>query len=135
MYQDWFPTSATKTIFTIEADRIAHLSFDEEVVESERQVVTSERRRSVDDSNIRSLDEENWAAAYKAHPYQWPVIGWMVDIENYRLDDLKKYFKTYYAPNNATVCIVGDFEPEYIIIGSGAGGRNSPSLLRAGVSS
>ena len=110
VYQDWFPSSATSTIFELEADRIAHLAFDSTSVESERGVVASERRRSVEDNNIRALDEENWAAAYKAHPYQWPVIGWMIDIENWKIEDLRAYFRTYYAPNNATLVVVGDFE-------------------------
>src|SRR5262249_14948006 len=51
-----------------------------------------------------------WAAAFKAHPYQWPVIGWMVDIEHWKIHDLRQYFETYYAPNNATMVLVGDFE-------------------------
>jgi zinc protease len=111
VYQDWFPRSALETILDLEADRIAYLSIDSTSVESERGVVTSERRRSVEDNNMRLLDEENWAAAYKAHPYQWPVIGWMVDIEHWKIEDLRAYFKTYYAPNNATMVVVGDFEP------------------------
>lgn len=111
VYQDWFPRSALETIFQLEADRIASLAIDSAVVESERGVVASERRRSVEDNNIRLIDEENWAAAFKAHPYQWPVIGWMVDIENWKIEDLRQYFRTYYAPNNATFVLVGDFEP------------------------
>jgi zinc protease len=113
-YQDWFPRSALETIFELEADRIASLAIDSTMVESERGVVESERRRSVEDSNIRILHEENWAAAFKAHPYQWPVIGWMVDIENWKIGDLRNYFHMYYAPNNATMVIVGDFAPEEV---------------------
>ncbi|UCE04136.1 MAG: insulinase family protein [Candidatus Latescibacterota bacterium] len=115
VYQNWFPRTALETIFTIEADRIAHLLIDSTSVESERGVVASERRRSVEDSNVRSLDEENWAAAYKAHPYQWPVIGWMVDIENWKIQDLYDYFHIYYAPNNATMVLVGAFEPDELL--------------------
>jgi zinc protease len=113
-YQDWFPRSAMETIFELEADRIAALAIDSTMVESERGVIESERRRSVEDSNIRLLDEENWAAAYKAHPYQWPVIGWMVDIEHWKIGDLRNYFHMYYAPNNATMVIVGDFAPDEV---------------------
>ena len=113
-YQNWFPRSALETIFQLEADRIASLSIDSSMVESERGVVQSERRRSVEDSNIRLLDEENWAAAYKAHPYQWPVIGWMVDIDHWKVGDLRDYFRMYYAPNNATMVIVGDFAPDEV---------------------
>ncbi|MFQ5599679.1 MAG: M16 family metallopeptidase [Candidatus Krumholzibacteriia bacterium] len=115
VYQDWFPRSAMETIFTLEADRIASLAIDSTSVENERGVVTSERRRSVEDNNVRALDEENWAAAYKAHPYQWPVIGWMVDIQNWKIQDLYDYFHTYYAPNNATLVVAGDFQPQEIL--------------------
>jgi zinc protease len=105
-YQDWFPKSAFETILKLEADRIQFLDIDSTVVESERGVVSSERRRSVEDNNIRLIDEENWAAAFKAHPYQWPVIGWMVDIQNWKIEDLRRYFRTYYAPNNGKMCMV-----------------------------
>jgi zinc protease len=111
VYQDWFPRTALTTIFELESDRIAHLSIDSTSVQSEREVVASERRRSVEDDNVQALDEENWAAAFIAHPYQWPVIGWMVDIEHWKIRDLYDYFHTYYAPNNATLVAVGDFEP------------------------
>jgi zinc protease len=111
VYQDWFPRSALETIFKLESDRIAWLAIDSTSVRSERGVVASERRRSVEDNNMALLDEEAWAAAYKAHPYQWPVIGWMVDIQSWKIDDLRAYFKTYYAPNNATMVLVGDFDP------------------------
>lgn len=114
VYQDWFPRSALDKIFELESDRIGWLAIDSTAVESERGVVTSERRRSVEDDNTRLIDEENWAAAYKAHPYQWPVIGWMVDIENWKIADLRAYFKTYYAPNNATMVLVGDFDRDEV---------------------
>jgi zinc protease len=110
VYQDWLPRSALEQILAMEADRIGWLSIDSAAVESERGVVMSERRRSVEDDNTNLIDEENWAAAYKAHPYQWPVIGWMVDIEQWKIDDLRAYFATYYAPNNATMVLVGDFD-------------------------
>lgn len=113
-YQNWFPRSALETIFKLESDRIGWLAIDSTSVESERGVVASERRRSVEDSNQRLIDEENWAAAFKAHSYQWPVIGWMVDIENWKMKDLRKYFETYYAPNNATMVLVGDFERDEV---------------------
>ena len=115
VYQDWFPRTALTTIFELESDRIAHLSIDSTSVKSEREVVASERRRSVEDDNVQALDEETWAAAFMAHPYQWPVIGWMVDIEHWKIRDLYDYFHTYYAPNNATLVAVGDFEPAELL--------------------
>src|SRR5262245_58600223 len=107
-YQDWFPRSALETIFDLEGDRIQNLSFDEKMIASERQVVASERRTSVDNSNLGVLEEQLNAAAFTAHPYQWPVIGWMVDIENWTMEDLKRHFEIGYSPANATMVVVGD---------------------------
>jgi zinc protease len=112
VYQDWFPRSAMELIFDIEADRIRDLSFDPKKIESERGVVASERRTRVDSSNDGILDEQLWATSYIAHPYQWPVVGWMSDIEHWTMADLKHHFEMGYSPNNATMVIVGDVTPE-----------------------
>jgi zinc protease len=114
VYQDWFPRSALNLIFDIEADRIQYLSFDPKKIASEREVVASERRTSVDASNDGILDEQLWATAFLAHPYQWPVVGWMSDIEHWTMEDLKHHFEMGYAPNNATMVVVGDVIPEEI---------------------
>ena len=114
VYQDWFPRSALNLIFDIEADRIQYLNFDAKKIASEREVVASERRTSVDANNEGILDEQLWATAFVAHPYQWPVVGWMSDIEHWTLDDLKHHFEMGYAPNNATMVVVGDVTPEEI---------------------
>jgi len=114
VYQDWFPRSALNLIFDVEADRIQYLSFDPKKIASEREVVASERRTSVDANNAGILDEQLWATAYIAHPYQWPVVGWMSDIEHWSLEDLKHHFEMGYAPNNATMVVVGDVSPEEI---------------------
>src|SRR5262250_3748421 len=114
VYQDWFPRSTLNLIFDIEADRIEYLSFDAKKIESERGVVASERRTSVDADNGGILDEQLQATAFVAHPYQWPVVGWMSDIEHWTMDDLKHHFQMGYAPNNATMVVVGDVSPEEI---------------------
>jgi zinc protease len=114
VYQDWFPRSALELIFDLEADRIAHLAFDPEVIESERGVVASERRLGVDDNNHGFLAEQVQAAAFVAHPYQFPTIGWPADIQSWQLADLQKFFRTYYAPNNQTFVIAGDVEPDEV---------------------
>ncbi|MCE9673030.1 insulinase family protein [Myxococcus stipitatus] len=111
VYMDWFPRSALDVIFQLEADRLQFLSFDPKVIESERGVVYSERRSSVDNNNMGSLAEQVQATAFVAHPYQFPVIGWPSDIESWRMEDLQRYFKTYYAPNNATLVVVGAVTP------------------------
>ena len=105
-YQDWCPVSALPLIFDLEGDRIAHLAFDPKMVESERGVVASERRLSEGD-NGALLSEQLWAAAFMAHPYQWPVIGWMVDIEHWSMADLKRHFEMGYSPSNAVLVVSG----------------------------
>jgi len=115
VYHHRFPPSALETVFDLEADRIENLAFDLDKIESERGVVSSERRMSVDSSNAGILDEQLWAAAYIAHPYQWPVIGWMVDIENWTVDDLKRHFQMGYSPSNATMVVVGDIVADDVV--------------------
>lgn len=108
VYQDWFPSSELELIFDLEADRIANLSIDPKIVESERGVVYSERRNSVESNNLAILDEQLWATAYTAHPYQWPVVGWPSDIESWSLEDLQKHFESGYSPSNATLVVTGN---------------------------
>jgi len=114
VYQDWFPRSALPLIFDIEADRIQYLQFDPKKIASEREVVASERRLRTDNDNGGLLDEQLWATAFIAHPYQWPVVGWMSDIEHWTMEDLKHHFEMGYSPNNATMVVVGDVTPDEI---------------------
>jgi zinc protease len=89
-----------------------NLDFNAEKVESERGVVSSERRSSVDNDNFGTLVEQMQATAFVAHPYQIPTLGWPSDIEGWKITDLQDYYRQYYAPNNAVMFIVGDIEPE-----------------------
>jgi zinc protease len=114
VYTDWFPSSALEKIFDLESDRMAHLAFVPKVVESERGVVYSERRLRVDNDNFGTLMEQMQAAAFTAHPYHFPTIGWPSDIEHWTQADLEQFFKTYYAPNNAVLVIAGDVEPQRV---------------------
>lgn len=107
-YTDWFPSTALELMFDMEGDRIRDLSFDPKMVASERGVVYSERRTSVDNSNFGILYEQMHATAFIAHPYHWPVIGWPSDIEAWTQQDLQDYFAIGYAPNNCTMVVVGD---------------------------
>ena len=108
VYQDWTPASALELVFDVEADRIENLAFLPAVVDSERQVVYSERRLSVDNSNAGRLDEALNATAFQSSPYHWPVVGWPTDIEAWTIDDLKTYHAMAYSPTNATVVVVGN---------------------------
>jgi zinc protease len=107
VYTNWFPASALEKIFDLESDRIANLSIDDKMVESERGVVLSERSTGLENSPWRMLSEAVNATAFQEHPYHWPVIGYEEDIKNWTKQDLEYYFKTYYAPNNCTVVISG----------------------------
>jgi zinc protease len=114
VYQDWIPRSALDLVFDLESDRIANLSFDPKVIESERGVVYSERRLRVEDSNEGFLAEQVQATAFVAHPYQIPTVGWPADIQSWKIEDLQKFFKTNYAPNNCTLVLVGDVSAEEV---------------------
>ena len=114
VYQDWFPKTALRTIFELEADRLANLAFVPEVVESERGVVYSERRLRVEDDTQGRLMEQVQASAFLAHPYGNPTIGWPSDIQSWTMDDLQSFFTTYYAPNNCTLVFAGDVDPDEV---------------------
>lgn len=114
VYQDWFPASSLETIFDLESDRIASLTIDPKMVESERGVVLSERSIGLENSNLRMLWEEVDGVAFRAHPYSWPVIGHESDIKAWTQEDLRRYFNVYYSPNNATTVIVGDVKFEEV---------------------
>ncbi len=111
-YTDRLPNTALETIFDLEADRIQNLAFDPAVIKSEREVVYSERRLSVDNSNPGLLSEQLEAAAFTAQSYHWPVVGWPTDIEAWTIDDLKSYFAMGYSPTNATMVVVGAVKAE-----------------------
>ena len=108
VYTDWFPVSAMETMFDLESDRIANLSIDTSMIESERGVVLSERSTSIENSPFNVLSDAVNAAAFQEHPYHWTVIGYETDIKNWTKEDLERYFRTYYAPNNAVVVISGN---------------------------
>lgn len=108
VYTNWFPVTAIETIFDLESDRIANLSIDPKMVESERGVVLSERSTGLENSPWNVLSDAVNAAAFQEHPYHWTVIGYETDIKNWTKEDLEEYFRTYYAPNNAVVVISGN---------------------------
>ncbi len=114
VYQDWFPRSALELVFDLESDRLANLSFEPQSVEKEREVVYSERRLRIEDSNPAFLDEQVQATAFLAHPYRIPTIGWPSDIKSWTLDDLQGFYHRWYAPNNCTLVLVGDVDPEQV---------------------
>src|SRR5580765_6918173 len=99
----------------IEADKMGWLldSFDMTKYDAQRDIVRNERRQRVDNQPYGRAGELIGAAIYPpSHPYSWPVIGSMQDLASATVDDVKKFFRLYYAPNNTTLVVSGDFKPE-----------------------
>src|SRR2546423_8990289 len=109
-YYEDFAAEALPLVLDLEADRMASLTIDDDSLQREREVVKEERRFRTDNDIDGMMDEALGALAFLAHPYRWPVIGWMTDIEAITRQDCERYFRTYYAPNNCTLVLVGDFE-------------------------
>ncbi len=97
----------------IESDRMKNLVLRE--FYSERDVVMEERRLRTENSPFGLLIEQLNAVTFIAHPYRWPVIGWRSDVQNITKAETSEYFKKYYAPNNAVIVMVGDFNPNEAI--------------------
>jgi zinc protease len=116
-YTAYFQTiekSRLKLSFKMEADRMQNLVLKEKEFVKEREVVAEERRTRTEDKPISRLYEIFQATAYQTSPYQNPIVGWMNDIQSYTLDYLKDWYQQWYAPNNATVVVVGDVEPKAV---------------------
>ena len=116
----------------LEAERMQHLVLEPTPVESERDVVTNERRERVEDDVDGWLDEQLMAHAFTVHPYRWPTIGWMEDIRALSLPEIRAFYRTWYAPNNATIVCVGDFdEPALLELIANHYGAIPPATLPA----
>uniref|UniRef100_UPI0025DAC1B8 M16 family metallopeptidase n=1 Tax=Sulfurivirga sp. TaxID=2614236 RepID=UPI0025DAC1B8 len=102
-------------VMALEADRMRHLKLREDEFQKERKVVAEERRWRVEDNPEARLSEQFNAAAFVNSPPHHPVIGWMTDIQHYTLDDLKAWYRRWYAPNNAILVVVGDVTPEEVM--------------------
>lgn len=101
--------------FEIEADRMRNLNLTQEEFGKELKVVMEERRLRTDDDPQSLTAEQFNGVAFISSPYHHPVIGWMDDLENLNLDDLKVWYAKWYAPNNATVVVVGDVDPAEVL--------------------
>lgn len=99
----------------LEADRMAHVLLTEEGFLAEQKIVMEERRQRTADEPASDLWEQVSAAAFTAHPYGWPIVGWMHDLESIGLEDVRAYRRTYYSPGNAIVVIAGDVDPETLL--------------------
>ena len=116
-YTAYFQTLAADRLeiaFELEAERMRRLALPEDEFLKELEVVKEERRLRTDDDPESTTYERFTAAAYDASPYRVPVIGWESDLEAMQVDDLRRWYRQWYAPNNATLVVVGDVEPEQV---------------------
>ena len=113
-YYETIPSNYLEHALWLESDRMGWLldALDTAKYNAQRDIVKNERRQSVDNQPYGRSDEIIKAAAYpKTNPYSWPVIGSMADLSAASMEDVKAFFRLYYAPNNAVLAITGDFDP------------------------
>src|SRR5271165_2080564 len=115
-YYESLPADRIKLAVKLEAERMARLVLREPQVASEKEVVANERRFRVDDDVEGAAGEILYKTAFVKHPYRWPTIGWMEDIQGFTPEDCAEFYKTYYAPNNATVVVVGDVRERDLLL-------------------
>jgi zinc protease len=113
-YYENVPSNYLESALWMEADRMGFLldKLDSTKFAAQRDIVQNERRQGVDNQPYGRAFEILTTATYpSSNPYSWPVVGYIVDLQHAGLEDVKNFFKTYYAPSNATLAIVGNFEP------------------------
>jgi zinc protease len=102
-------------VLALEADRMQNLLLDPKAIDAERQVVIEERRTRTEDDPEGFLSEEVGSLAFKAHPYGFPIIGWVGDLKRITPAEIRAFYRTHYVPNNAIVVAVGAFKaPELL---------------------
>ena len=112
-YYDIVPSNYLETALWIESDKMGFLldSLDETKFKAQRDIVQNERRQDIDEVPYGRWLEIIFTARYpETHPYYWPILGYMADLRNAGVEDVKRFFRTWYAPSNATLTIVGDFD-------------------------
>ncbi|MGH7269306.1 MAG: M16 family metallopeptidase [Polyangiaceae bacterium] len=115
-YHELLPADRVGLAVKLEAERMAHLVLREPQVASEKDVVANERRYRVEDDVEGIANELLYKTAFEHHPYHWPTIGWMKDIEGFTPEDCAAFYRTYYAPNNATVVVAGDLRERNLLL-------------------
>lgn len=112
-YYETIPSNYLETVLWLESDRMGFLldSLDDAKFKAQRDIVQNERRERTDNApNGRNFEVIGQAMWPKGHPYSWPPIGSMADLKTATVNDVKNFFRLYYAPNNATLAIVGDID-------------------------
>ncbi|MFZ9615670.1 MAG: M16 family metallopeptidase [Fluviibacter sp.] len=113
-YFQQVPATQLKTVMALEADRMRHLTLEPAGYSKEIQVIMEERRMRTDDQSSARVHEAMNAVAWQAHPYRRPVIGWMSDLEQMTVADVRDWYRRWYVPNNATLVVVGDVNHQQV---------------------
>jgi zinc protease len=114
-YYQYLAADRLEIAFKLESDRMRNLSLPEKEFKKEVEVVKEERRLRTDDNPTSLTFEQFQAAAWVNSPYHNPVIGWMADLDSLKVEDLRAWYRKWYAPNNATLVVVGDVKPEQVL--------------------
>lgn len=115
IYYEIVPNNALETVLWLESDRMGFLinTVTESAFYNQQEVVQNEKRQRVDNN---PYGHTSWVIDKnlypEGHPYNWQVIGELVDLQNATIDDVKEFYNSYYGPNNATLVLAGDFETE-----------------------
>ena len=122
-----------QTVIDFESDRMTNLILDDETFRSELEVVKNERRLVVDDSPMGSMSEALFKTAFEEHSYRWPTIGYMEHLDAANIEELRSFYKRNYAPDNATVVVVGDLDAADLLaaLAKGYGHIESQGVKRA----
>ncbi len=110
-YHDEVPAEALDELLELEARRFGGLVLRAPQVRCEKDVVANERRLRVEDDADGSLGELLWATAFRRHPYRWPTIGWMADIQRFTVADARRFHRAFYVPERLVLVAVGDLDP------------------------
>ncbi|MBK8229796.1 MAG: insulinase family protein [Candidatus Eisenbacteria bacterium] len=114
-YYEVLASDRLEIAMELEADRMQGLLLDPEEFRSELAVIREERKQTREDPPYGLLMESIEATAFTAHPYHWPIIGWMTDLETIEVEDVRRYYRDFYRPNNAVLIVVGDARPEQVV--------------------
>jgi predicted Zn-dependent peptidase len=114
-FHEEFPPEALDLVLDLERDRMQHLALADVAFETELATVREERRLRSEEDIEGSADELLYATAFLAHPYQWPTVGWMADLERLQKEEIRRFWRDHYVPERCTLVVVGDFRSDELL--------------------
>jgi zinc protease len=114
-YFQQIPSHRLADVMALEASRLARNQWADDEFKREIEVVKEERRMRTDDNPRALLHEQLNAVAFVASPYRRPIVGWMSDLDSMRPDDVRQFYRQWYAPGNAAVVVAGDVDPQQVL--------------------